>query len=273
MKAVILALLVAFVSSEVSAGLGGVMRAGSGKVQQVIARGALAVLLCAGSSCAPLQNSVEPQQTVNEKVASEMGLEENLPLVEEKPVIEKAGVEGNADIPFGAIDLYSVDNYLAQKDQLTAEFYDNMLVHYLDDQGDNYVALLTLADGKLLARHSPIAQYNEIEVEQILGVLIDKDPLSGLVAGVMSTEVLGVNGIKLPAMETELRLVGTINQVFTSNHIQLHVRGFIHDGQLITPLETTGLVLVHGDDLWIIPIGGKGSASIQPALDISARLP
>ena len=268
MKKVVLILLIAVVSSEASAGFGGVMRAQSGKIHQVIAHGALAILLCTGSACAPLKITSESNATVAEPV-----VEQEMPLVEERPAIEKTAVDSTVNTPLGAIDFLSVGRYLTDKDTLTAEFYDNMFVHYLDDGGNDYTALVTLVDGKLLASHNPHAQQNEIAKEQIEGVLIAGDPLAGSVAGVLSTDILAINGIELSPQKMELQLVGTINQIFTSNYYQLHVRGFFFNGELITrPLDRTGIVFVHGDDLWFMPSKEDGTAQIS-SLDILARLP
>lgn len=250
MRAVILAtMLFAIVSSEGLAGLGGVMRASSGRVHKVMVHGALAVLLCAGSACAP---SIK---MASENVANSSNEVAEQELIEEDHGIEKVEIVGNADRPFGAVDYLSVDRYLADKDSLTAEFYDSMLVHYLDDDANNFTALISLVDGKLFAQHSLIAQANEISIEQIVGVLVGEDPFIGSVAGVSTSDVLTINAIELPAAELEFELVGTINQIFTSNHYQLHLRGFIIDGQLITPPPIGGkpvLVFVHGDNLRII---------------------
>ena len=264
MKTVVLALLVAFISSEVSAGLGGVMRASSGKLHQVIAHGALIMLLCNGLSCAP--SKVADQGDVHEVVMPEPMVAEQ-ELVEED-VIEKTEVDGNDNIPLGAIDFLSVANYLAQKDTLTAEFYDNMLVHYLDDNNNNFVSLITIDNDKLLARYSPLAQYEEIEIDQIAGVLIDGYPLIGSVAETLSTDVLGINGVELPPpTKVALRMVGTINQVFTSNYYQLHIRGFIIANELITlPLDETGLVFVHSDNIRLRTTGEKGIAQLTAPL-------
>ena len=271
MKKVVLILLIAIVSSEASAGFGGVMRAQSGKIHQVIAHGALAILLCTGSSCAPLNILSE-----NNAIVAEQVVEREVPLVEERSAIEKVELAGNADIPFGAIDHQSVSRYLDTKDTLTAQFYNNMLVHHLDDEGNDFVALLSLVDDKLLARHGRLAQGVEIEIGQIAGVLIGGDPLIGAVASVMSTDILAFNGIEVPPTEMELQLVGTINQIFTSNYYQLHVRGFIINGKLIDrPLGRTGLVFVHSDDLWLMPTAKDVTAQRRKSspLDILARLP
>ena len=259
MKTVILALLFIFISSEVSAGLGGVMRASSGKLHQVIAHGALMVLLCNGLSCAP------SKMTDREDVREAMIAEPAQQLVEED-VIEKSEVDGNDNIPLGAIDFHSVASYLARKDSLTAEFYDNMLVHYLDDNNNNFVSLITTDNDTLLARYSPIAQYEEIEIEQIAGVLIDGDPSIGSVAETLSTDILGINGVELPPpTRVALRMVGTINQIFTSNYYQLHIRGFIIADELITlPLDETGLVFVRGDNLRFRTTGATNIAQLTP---------
>lgn len=261
MKTIVLALLVAFVSSEVSAGLGGVMRASSGKLHQVIAHGALIMLLCNGLSCAP--SKVTDQGAVREAMLPEpMVAEQELV---EKDLIEKSEVEGNDNTPLGAIDFQSVASYLAQKDTLTAEFYDNMLVHYLDDKNNNFVALITIDDDRLLARSSPVAQYEEIEIKQIAGVLIGGDPLIGSVVEALSTDILGINGVELPTTKVALRMVGTINQIFTSNYYQFHVRGFIIADELITlPLDETGLVFIHSDDLRFRTTGIQGIAQLKP---------
>lgn len=273
MKVVILTLLIAVVSPKASAGLGGVMRSSSGKIHQVIVHGALIALLCNGLACAP-PKIVSEAPVANQMVTPESMVTEPEMIEGMGDIIEKTELNGNADIPFGAIDYHSVGRYLEVKETLTADFYNNMLVHHLDDEGNNFVGLLSLVDGNLLARHGRLAQGIEIKVEQIAGVLVGKDPLIGAVASVLSTNILAFNGIEIPPSQMELQLVGTINQVFTSNHYQLHVRGFIINGKLIDrPLGQTGLVFVHSDDLWLMPTGDDTTAQQKAPLDILARLP
>ena len=249
-------------------------RLGTQKVGRFLQQAGMAVALCTALACGKAaQHSALMEGAQNgtsvQKVAG---------------VQEVAGIkirtEGVGPDAIRVIDGRSVAAYWQSQAELSEQFYDMMIVHYVKN-GTEYVRVVDSPDSNSLAvRHADRQLQDKVELATIAGVVIGDHPNYGEPFAFSPQHARGINddGGKeiLATLPPDVLLYGKTNMIFTDGSYALvltHV--LLSDGSALTaptdPLflvDAKHLIVTEIMDLQKLPDEEKEPQQSEPSDDL-----
>lgn len=172
-------------------------------------------------------------------------------------------IEGYGDDAVKVLDRRSVAAYLQNRNELSVNFYDKMIVHYRKDGGE-YVRIVDSVDGATLrVRHELSHIQDEVEIATIEGVVIDEHQDYGVSYAFPIEYTRSINDDGGDEVLAELRsanwpadllLYGRANMIFTDGSYAMVLTHILlpDGGALVTPSDP--LFLVDAEHLVIVDI-------------------